>query len=83
MSSIVSMLMSSGSEFLLWLVQKASPMIFSSLVEVVEAWAKNCEETENKFDDVFSGLVLKIVKALAGTEEAQADTTTTTTTTAE
>ena len=54
-------------------VKKATPKIFDSLVTVVNGWHQECLKTENKFDDVLSGVVVKVVEALARTDEAQAD----------
>jgi hypothetical protein len=57
----------------LTLLKKATPQIFGSLKTSVGEWREKCKETENKWDDVFSDIIYKVVSAVADSPEAQAD----------
>ena len=73
MSGFLSLITGAVSNVGVWVVKKATPKIFDSLVGAVQNWHDECLKTPNKFDDVAAGVVLKVVQALATTPEAQAD----------
>jgi len=68
---VFDFLKGAGGGLLLWFIRQATPMIFQSLVEVVAAWHESCKATPNKFDDVFSKMLLDVVMVLAESDEAR------------